>query len=270
MTAWREKGIRMATDSLEGRVALVTGGSRGIGRAISLSLAAAGAAVLVNYRRDEESAMSAVAEIEGAGGDAAAIGASMSNPGEIDLLADESAAPFGPPDILVANAGVASRGLCVAETGPDELDRVMTTNALGVHRLINRLVPAMRERPRGDVIAISSSELTHMRPRGAPYNMAKAALEALAFTLAKEEIANGIHVNVVAPGLVATDMGERLVRAKLGVEDITELDAQQPLGRVCRPEDVARVVRFLCSDDASYVTGQRVVVDGGVDASPTG
>jgi NAD(P)-dependent dehydrogenase (short-subunit alcohol dehydrogenase family) len=146
----------------------------------------------------------------------------------------------------------------------------MGTNAVAIHRLANRLVPAMRERPRGDIVVISSSELARMRAFGAPYNMAKAALEALAFTLAKEEVGNGIHVNIVAPGLVATDMGGKLVKAKLGVEDIASLDDRQPLGRVCRPEDVSRVVRFLCSDDASYVTGQRIIVDGGADASPTG
>ena len=93
-----------------------------------------------------------------------------------------------------------------------------------------------------------------MRANGAPYNMAKSALEALALTMAKEEIGHGIRVNIAAPGLVVTDMGARLVQAKLGVEDMTELDAAQPLGRVTRPADVARVVRFLVSSDADFVT----------------
>ena len=97
---------------------------------------------------------------------------------------------------------------------------------------------------------------------------AKAALEALALTLAHEEIANGIRVNIVAPGLVVTDMGSKLVKAKLGLDDISELDATQPLGRVVRPDDVARVVGFLASAD--MLSGQRIVVDGGTDASPTG
>jgi 3-oxoacyl-[acyl-carrier protein] reductase len=256
--------------SLAGRVALVTGAGRGIGRGIAFELARCGAVVGVNYRRDEEAANVTVAAIEERGGRALALQASVGELDEVDRLAEAALAEFGHVDILVANAGIASRGLSVADTGPEEVQRVMTTHALGAHRLARLLLPSMRERPRGDVVVISSSELVHMRANGAPYNMAKAALEALALTLAKEEIANGIRVNIVAPGLVATDMGDRLVKAKLGVEDTSALDADQPLGRVTRPEDVARVVRFLVSDDAAFVTGQRIVVDGGSDASPTG
>ena len=110
---------------------------------------------------------------------------------------------------------------------------------------------------------ISSVVTASNGPAGAPYNMGKAALEALAFTLAKEERRNGIHVNVVAPGLVDTEMGKRLARATRGVADIHELDAVSPFGRVCRPIDVARVVGWLCGEGAAYVTGQRVQVDGG-------
>ncbi|MCK9250393.1 MAG: SDR family oxidoreductase [Solirubrobacteraceae bacterium] len=257
-------------NELDGRVALVTGAGRGIGRAIAASLARDGAAVVVNYRRDRDAAEEIVAEIRAAGGRATAIAASVGEIADVDALADAALAEYGHVDILVHNAGIASRGLPVADTTPEELQRVVSVHALGVHRLLGRLLPGMREQRRGDVVMISSSEVSQMRANGAPYNMAKAALEALAMTLAKEEIANGIHVNVVAPGLVATDMGDRLVQAKLGASGAAELDARMPLGRVCRPEDVASVVRFVVSEAAGYVTGQRIVVDGGADVSPTG
>jgi NAD(P)-dependent dehydrogenase (short-subunit alcohol dehydrogenase family) len=255
---------------LAGRVALVTGGSRGIGRGISLELARSGAAVVVNYRRDRQAAEGVVAEIAALGGSATAIGASLSDADDVERLGETAGRELGTIDLVVGNAGVASRGLAVTETGAEEVLRVMSTNALALHRLLAILVPPMRDTARGDIVVISSSELSHMRAHGAPYNMAKAALEALALTLAKEEIRNGIHVNIVAPGLVATEMGSRLVKAKLGLDDIASLDDDQPLGRVCRPADVATVVRFLCSADAGYVTGQRIIVDGGSDASPTG
>jgi 3-oxoacyl-[acyl-carrier protein] reductase len=256
--------------ALQGRVALVTGASRGIGRGIALELGRAGAAVAVNYRRDADAAAEVVAELEALGVRAAAIAASLDDPDQVDALAARAAEALGPIDLLVANAGIASRGLTVADTDPAEVARVMQVHALSTHRLASLLIPGMRAAPRGDVIVISSSELEHMRSGGAPYNMAKAALEALAFTLAHEEAANGIRVNVVAPGLVATDMGDRLVRAKLGLETVADLDAGQPFGRVCRPADVGRVVRFLAGAEAELVTGQRIVVDGGADASPTG
>jgi 3-oxoacyl-[acyl-carrier protein] reductase len=146
----------------------------------------------------------------------------------------------------------------------------MATHTFSTHRLVQRLLPGMRSRERSDVVLISSSELNRMKALGAPYNMAKAALEALGLTLANEEVANGVHVNIVAPGLVVTDMGAKLVKAKLGLENMEELDATQPLGRLVHPGDIASVVRFLCSPAAGFLTGQRIVVDGGVDASPTG
>ena len=126
----------------------------------------------------------------------------------------------------------------------------------------------MRAAARADVVLISSSELNQMKANGAPYNMAKAALEALGLTLANEEVANGVRVNIVAPGLVVTDMGAKLVKAKLGLDDMSALDSTQPLGRLVQPADVADVVRFLCASE--MLSGQRIVVDGGVDASPTG
>lgn len=255
---------------LRGRVALVTGSSRGIGRGIALELARAGAAVAINYRRGADEAASAVAEIEAAGGRAAAFGAAVDDPEQLETLVRDVAAALGPIDLLVANAGIASRGQTVAETDPAEVQRLLAVHAQSAHRLAQLVLPSMREAERGDVIVISSSELTAMRAGGAPYNMAKAALEAFALTLAHEEAVHGIRVNIVAPGLVATDMGDKLVRAKLGIDGVGELDAAQPFGRVTRPEDVGAVVAFLAGPGSAQVTGQRVVVDGGVDASPTG
>jgi NAD(P)-dependent dehydrogenase (short-subunit alcohol dehydrogenase family) len=248
---------------LDGRVALVTGGSRGIGRAIALALAGDGADVAINYRRDEEAAKQTVADIEGLGRRGAAYRASIDSLEEDEAMASAALADFGHVDILVNNAGIASRGLTVTDTDPAELVRVVGSHALGAHHLCRLLVPQMRERPRGDVIMISSVATRENAGGGAPYNMAKAALEALAMTLAKEERKRGIRVNVVAPGLVDTEMGRRLVKGALGIQDIRQLDETMPFGRVCAPEDVAEVVRFLVSDAGHYITGQRIYVDGG-------
>jgi NAD(P)-dependent dehydrogenase (short-subunit alcohol dehydrogenase family) len=178
-------------------------------------------------------------------------------------MVDAVLADFGYVDVLVNNGGLASRGDAVADTDPAELARVVATHALGPHHLCRLVLPSMRTRPRGDIVMVSSVATVHHAANGAPYNMGKAALEALAFTLAKEERRHGIHVNVVAPGLVDTDMGERLVKAVRGVTDIRTLDASSPFGRVCQPVDVARVVLWLCSEGAGYVTGQRIQCDGG-------
>jgi NAD(P)-dependent dehydrogenase (short-subunit alcohol dehydrogenase family) len=255
--------------NLEGRVALVTGGSRGIGRGIALALARDGAAVALTYRRDEDAARSAVEEIRAAGGKAEAFAASVDVREQIDALVERVRSSLGPIDILVSNAGIASRGQAVIDTDPAEVERVVATHAFAAHRIVQLVLPDMRARRRGDVIVISSSEVSHMRAGGAPYNMAKAAAEALALTLAHEEAEHGVRVNIVAPGLVATDMGDRLVRAKLGRDSVADLDAEQPFGRVTRPEDVAAVVCFLVSKAGGMVTGQRIVVDGGATDSPT-
>jgi NAD(P)-dependent dehydrogenase (short-subunit alcohol dehydrogenase family) len=151
----------------------------------------------------------------------------------------------------------------VVDTEFAEIERVVGTHAFGAFHLCQLLIPQMRERDRADIVMISSVATRNWAGGSSPYNMGKAALEALAFGLAKEEQRHGIRVNVVAPGLVETEMGRRLVKGAAGVEDIRTLDASSPFGRVCQPEDVAAVVRYLVSDQAGYVSGQRIYVDGG-------
>jgi 3-oxoacyl-[acyl-carrier protein] reductase len=248
--------------NLSGRVALVTGGSRGIGRAISLALAEDGADVAVNYRRDDAAASETVAAIEGLGRKARAYGASVDDFDALAAMVAGAEKELGPIDILINNAGIASRGQNVADTDPAELERCIRVHALGPAQLCKLVLPGMRTRPRGDIVMISSVATLHWAPNSAPYNMGKAAMEALAFGLAKEERPNGIHVNVVAPGLVETEMGRRLVKAQ-GVDDIKTMASRLPFGRVCQPEDVANVVRYLVSEGGSYLTGEKMNVHGG-------
>jgi 3-oxoacyl-[acyl-carrier protein] reductase len=248
---------------LAGRVALVTGGGRGIGRAISLALAEDGADVAVNYARDETAAKETVAEIEKLGRRARAYAAPIQDGEAVERMVDAAVADFGFVDILVNNAGIASRGNSVEKTDSAELERVVRVHALAPHRLCQLVLPSMKTRPRGDIVMISSAATLAHPGGGAPYNMGKAALEALALTLAKEVKKRGIRVNIVAPGLVETEMGRRLMKATAGVDDLRKLDAAMPFGRVCQPEDVANAVRWLVSDRASYVTGEKINVYGG-------
>jgi 3-oxoacyl-[acyl-carrier protein] reductase len=248
------------------RIALVTGGSRGIGRAISIALAEQGAIVAVNYAKDADAAEDTVATIRAAGGTAQAFGGNIATDEGCTDLAAEVRKSLGAPDILIHCAGVASRGKNVASTDGAEVVRLLSTHAIGPHMLSRELIPGMRDRVaeigRADIIFISSVATDHMAAYGAPYNMGKAAMEALALTLSKEEARNGIRVNIVAPGLVVTDMGKRLIKATAGVDEITSLDSSYPFGRVTRPEDVADVVLFLCRRPG-ILTGQRIAIDGG-------
>jgi len=249
--------------SLAGRVALVTGGSRGIGRAIALGLAEDGADVAVNYRRDDAAASETVAEIEKLGRKARAYAAPVDDFEALAAMVAGIEKELGAVDILVNNAGIASRGLSLVDTDPAEIERCVRVHAFGPAHLCKLVLPGMRAKPRGDIVMISSVATLHWQANSAPYNMGKAAMEALAFGLAKEEKRHGIHVNVVAPGLVETEMGRRLVKGAMGIEDIRSLGKSSPFGRVCQPEDVANVVRFVVSDAAGYVTGEKLNVHGG-------
>jgi NAD(P)-dependent dehydrogenase (short-subunit alcohol dehydrogenase family) len=249
--------------ALDGRNAFISGGSRGIGRAIALALAADGADVAINYRRDGEAALATVREITAMGRRSSAFAASVDDADACAAMCTTVLEEFGPIDLLVHNAGIASRGQSVVKTELAEVERNWRTHTLAGFILAQHFVPGMRDADRGDVVMISSVATTHMQAGGAPYTMAKAGLEALAMTLAKEERRNGIHVNVVAPGLVETEMGRRLVKGAMGVDEIHSLDAGSPFGHVCTPEEVAAVVRGLVSDVGAYLTGIRVTVDGG-------
>lgn len=246
---------------LKGRVALVTGGGRGIGRAIALALAEAGADVAINYRRDEEAARQTADDLAKLDVVAKAYHASVDNVDDCRALIDRIVADFGGLSIVVNCAGIASRGNSVADTDPAELERVLRVHAMGPHHVTQAALPHLREAGRGDVVFISSVAAHTYGANGAPYTMGKAAMEALARTLAKEERRNGIHVNIVAPGLVDTEMGRRLIRATAGVENIRDHDPNSPFGHVCSPEEVAEAVRFVVT--AGYVNDQRIVVDGG-------
>src|SRR5947208_15255381 len=203
---------------LEGRVALVTGGGRGIGRAGSLALAEDGADVAINYRRDEQAAADTVAEVEKLGRRAEKYHASVDSWEEDEAMVAAALADFGGIDILVNNAGIASRGHSVVDTDPAEFERVWRIHTFGSFALAKLVLPSMRKRPRGDIVMVSSNATVHMAGWSSPYNVAKAGLEALARTLAKEERRNNIHVNVVARGLVAADMGRRRVTGDSGRE----------------------------------------------------
>ena len=248
---------------LTGRTALVTGGSRGIGRAISLALAEAGANVAVNYRNDAAAAEATVLEIRALGRQAKAYSASVESWDQDVIMAAEVVKDFGRVDILVNNAGIASRGQSVADTDPAEMERVVRVHAFGPHYLCKLLIPQMREADRGDIIMISSVATMGMGARGGPYNMGKAAMEALALTVAKEERQHGIRCNIVAPSLTVTEMGRRLTKATTGIADIHELDARSPFGRVSTPQDVANVVAWLVSSANPYANGQKININGG-------
>ncbi len=249
---------------LEGRVALVTGAGRGIGRAIALALADAGADIAINYSRSREAAEEVAEQIRSRGRRVGLYQASVENFDEDAAMIDAVVRDFGTLGILVNNAGIASRGQSVADTDPRELERVLRVHAFAPHYLSKLALPHLRKEKRGDIVMISSVATLQPAANGAPYSMGKCAMEALALTLAREEQKNGIRTNIVAPGLTATDMGERLSKARWGVKSIHDLDAKYPFGRVSEPEDVANAVAFLVSDAAGYVNGQKINLNGGV------
>ncbi|WP_428679457.1 SDR family NAD(P)-dependent oxidoreductase [Sphingopyxis sp.] len=257
----------MADMNLAGRTALVTGASRGIGRGIALALAKAGADVAVNYTRDSEAAAETVAGIIALGRKAKAYQASVADEEASAAMVAAIETDFGPLSILINNAGVASRGKTVADTDAAEVEKLLAIHAIGPHRLSRLALPQLRQHARSDIIVISSVATLSHSANGAPYNMGKAAGEALALTLAKEEMKNGVRVNIVSPSLTVSDMGVKLARAITGEDDIHHLDAKFPFGRVSTPDDVAAAVLWFVSDANPYCSGQKLNIDGAGMAS---
>lgn len=246
---------------LDGRTALVTG-ARGIAAGIARCLARHGADVAVIYRADAGAAQETVGEVEACGVRGLAIQADLREREACQVAAD-AAATFGPVDILVHCAGTATRGRTAAETSAEDFADAMAIHCYAGAWLAQALVPAMRERERGDVVFISSSIPHGGGPFIAPYHMAKAAAEAFAHSLAHEERQHGIRVNVVRPGFTETEMGRRLAKGMTGSADLRRWDEHAPFGRVERPEDLGNMVAFLCSPGGAYVTNQIIAVDGG-------
>ena len=249
---------------LAGRSAIVTGGNRGIGRAVALELARAGANVAIVYRRDEASANETVSEIKGLGREAFSSNTDVRDNDAVEKMTAEAIDRFGKVDILVSNAGVASRGNYLADTDVNEMRRVLDVHLFGALHFARALLPRMRECERSDVHFISSTSVLRSEAGHVPYATAKACLETLAMVMAKDERQNGVRVNVIAPGLVETEMGKRLAKATRGVDDIKELYPEYPFGRVCQPEDVGKLSAFLASEDGGYISGHVIYLDGGM------
>lgn len=244
---------------LSGKVALVTGASRGIGRGIALALAAEGADVAVNYRRDSDAAAATVADIEAIGRRAVALPADVGDWPAVEAMVEKAVEDFGRLDIVVANSGVASRVFSVWDMPVEEWQRVVRTNLDGVFHTCKATAGRLVAQASGSLILVSSIGADACAPFGAPYYASKAAVNALTKTLARECAAAGVRVNAIAPGLVASDMGNRLMQA-FGEAELTR---SIPLGRAGTPEDIGRAAVYLASDDASFVTGKILRVDGG-------
>jgi len=244
--------------SLEGKTALVTGASRGIGRAIAIALAEGGANVAVNYSGSVAAAAETVQAIEALGKKAIMIKANVGKADQFDAMVKEVINELGGLDILVNNAGI-TRDNLIMRMKEEEFDEVIETNLKGVFNGIKAVTRSMMKQRSGRIINISSVVGVLGNPGQANYVAAKAGVIGLTKASAKELASRGITVNCIAPGFIQTDMTDQLS------EEMKEsLAAQIPLAKLGQASDIANVVRFLASDAASYMTGQTVHVDGGM------
>lgn len=241
---------------LREQVAIVTGASRGIGRAVAIALATEGAKVAVNYARSSEAAQQVVKEITEAGGEAIAIGADVSKTEEVDSLVKQTLEKFGRVDLLVNNAGI-TRDTLLLRMKPEDWQAVIDLNLTGVFLCTKAVSKLMLKQRSGRIINIASVAGQMGNPGQANYSAAKAGVIGFTKTAAKELASRGVTVNAVAPGFIATDM-----TSDLNSEAILKFI---PLGRYGQPEEVAGMVRFLAADPAAaYITGQVFNVDGGM------
>jgi 3-oxoacyl-[acyl-carrier protein] reductase len=245
---------------LTGKVAVVTGASKGIGAGIAKALGAEGASVVVNYSSDKAGAEKTVAAITKAGGKAVAIGASVANSADIDKLFTETRKAFGKVDILVNNAGVYAFAPLEAVT-EEEINRIFTTNVTGLLLTTKAAVPLFPAEG-GSVINIGSIISESTEPNTSVYTGTKGAVDAITRVLAKELGPKKIRVNAVNPGMTTTEGTQSA--GVIGSDFETGLIARTPLGRIGKPDDIADVVTFIASDDARWVTGSLLQVGGGL------
>jgi 3-oxoacyl-[acyl-carrier protein] reductase len=234
-------------------VALVTGGSRGIGAAISRELARAGAKVAVNYRSGKEPAEEIAGEIGGT-----AVRGDVSTAAGAQSLVDDVEGALGEIDCVVNNAGV-TRDTLIARMADEDWDVVIDTNLGGPFYVSRAVARKMMRRRSGSIVNLTSVVGLHGNPGQANYAAAKAGIIGLTKALARELGSRNVRVNAVAPGYIATELTNVLSEEIRGA-----ILANTPLGRLGEPEDVAGAVRFLCSDDAAFVTGEVLLVDGGL------
>lgn len=243
---------------LTGKNALVTGAGRGIGKAIALELAAKGAFVIVNYNGSKEAAEQTVAEIKAAGGDAVAYQCSVSDYEACGAMITALIKEYAHIDILVNNAGITRDGLLM-KMSEEDFDAVINTNLKGCFNTIRHMSRYFLKQRAGKIINISSVSGILGNAGQANYSASKAGVIGLTKAVARELASRGINVNAVAPGFVETDMTDTLS------DSVKEnLKSQIPLGKIGHPQDIAKTVAFLASQDADYITGQVLSVDGGM------